>query len=285
MASQDLVASVGKLAADDFGKGNLPADVKLIKRLLNAHAVLIKLATPLDVNNPYCGETTIKAIENFQRTVMGINPPSGRIKPTSKGGSTLKALQKVPAAAGGLPPRPAFHTLSDQQTVAMFGGFTYDWTPKPDGVEYGYETIRVKDNWADLNLTPVTVEMGPVLGTKTVRFHRRAAKQFTGLWAAWKAAGLLPLVLTGGGTYAARYMRSKSAKAMNQRPKRLSMHAYGVAFDINIFWNGFNAPPAQPGTKGSVQELVPLAHQWGFYWGGHFSSNPDGMHFEIAKLL
>jgi len=28
---------------------------------------------------------------------------------------------------------------------------------------------------------------------------------------------------------------------------------------------------------------VPIAHDHGFYWGGHFSRS-DGMHFEVAKL-
>jgi hypothetical protein len=38
------------------------------------------------------------------------------------------------------------------------------------------------------------------------------------------------------------------------------------------------------GQKGCVRELVPIANEFGFYWGGHFS-RMDGMHFEIAKLL
>jgi hypothetical protein len=29
---------------------------------------------------------------------------------------------------------------------------------------------------------------------------------------------------------------------------------------------------------------VPVAHKFGFYWGGHFSRR-DGMHFEIAKVM
>jgi hypothetical protein len=28
---------------------------------------------------------------------------------------------------------------------------------------------------------------------------------------------------------------------------------------------------------------VPLAHEHGFYWGGHFSVR-DGMHFEVAQV-
>ena len=29
--------------------------------------------------------------------------------------------------------------------------------------------------------------------------------------------------------------------------------------------------------------MVPFAHDYGFYWGGHFSRH-DGMHFEVARL-
>ncbi len=36
--------------------------------------------------------------------------------------------------------------------------------------------------------------------------------------------------------------------------------------------------------RARVRELVPIAHRWGFYWGGHFASRADGMHFEVAFL-
>jgi D-alanyl-D-alanine carboxypeptidase-like protein len=32
-----------------------------------------------------------------------------------------------------------------------------------------------------------------------------------------------------------------------------------------------------------VRELVPIAAEDGFYWGGH-SSRCDGMHFEVAPV-
>lgn len=36
------------------------------------------------------------------------------------------------------------------------------------------------------------------------------------------------------------------------------------------------------GKQGCVRELVEIATEQGFYWGGHFKSRPDGMHFEVA---
>jgi predicted lactoylglutathione lyase len=42
--------------------------------------------------------------------------------------------------------------------------------------------------------------------------------------------------------------------------------------------------PALVGKDGSVRKLVEIAHQNGFFWGGHFT-RLDGMHWEIAKLI
>jgi hypothetical protein len=65
----------------------------------------------------------------------------------------------------------------------------------------------------------------------------------------------------------------------------LSNHAFGGAFDINDQWNGLGETPALVGARGCVRELVEIANRFGFFWGGHYSHRPDGMHFEIARLL
>ncbi len=41
--------------------------------------------------------------------------------------------------------------------------------------------------------------------------------------------------------------------------------------------------PARVGEHGCVREMVALAHEHGFYWGGHFA-RLDGMHFEVAVV-
>lgn len=38
------------------------------------------------------------------------------------------------------------------------------------------------------------------------------------------------------------------------------------------------------GEKETVLDLVKIANEHGFYWGGHFP-RLDGMHFEIAQLM
>jgi hypothetical protein len=38
------------------------------------------------------------------------------------------------------------------------------------------------------------------------------------------------------------------------------------------------------GQHGSVRELVSIANEHGFFWGGHFDKRRDGMHFEVAVI-
>jgi intein/homing endonuclease len=70
-------------------------------------------------------------------------------------------------------------------------------------------------------------------------------------------------------------------------------NSWGTAFDVNVPQNGLNKVPAMIGEIGCVRELVPIANECGFYWGGHFGKEVngkmvgrlDGMHFEIAKII
>lgn len=102
--------------------------------------------------------------------------------------------------------------------------------------------------------------------------------QLVALWAEWQRLGLLDRVLSFAGTYNPRFVRGRASQQV------LSNHAFATAFDINAAWNRLGAEPATFGTRGCVYELVPVAHRFGFFWGGHFTRR-DGMHFEVAKLV
>ncbi|MFM6344063.1 MAG: M15 family metallopeptidase, partial [Dolichospermum sp.] len=67
--------------------------------------------------------------------------------------------------------------------------------------------------------------------------------------------------------------------------RKLSNHAFGSAFDINASFNPLGQIPASISKKGSVRLLVSTANDYGFFWGGHFNTRKDGMHFEVAKIL
>lgn len=96
------------------------------------------------------------------------------------------------------------------------------------------------------------------------------------MWAAWEQVGLLAHVLSYAGSFEPRFQRGSTT---------LSNHAFGTAFDINEPQNKMGTMPALVGKPGGVRELVTIANEHGFFWGGHFKKRPDGMHFEVARLL
>jgi len=57
----------------------------------------------------------------------------------------------------------------------------------------------------------------------------------------------------------------------------MSLHAWGLAIDINAAWNGFNKTPTMD------MALVQCFTDAGFDWGGYWT-RPDGMHFQLAEL-
>jgi hypothetical protein len=124
----------------------------------------------------------------------------------------------------------------------------------------------------------------------TVRCHRLAAPLITQVFDAWERADLLHLIRTYEGCFVPRYKRDQAPGNSAHPEKRsvdveeLSNHSFGSAFDINYDDNKLGDIPAHCGMRGSTRELVEAANAIGFFWGGHFSTTKDGMHFEISKL-
>jgi hypothetical protein len=234
----------------------------------------------LDVDGDFTHDT-IEGTKDFQKS-QGLDQ-DGEVGP-----GTLKAAISVgfpdpdAAAATGedvlgpsWPPKPDFPSLGFMERAKIFGTFAFAPAPVPGNPE----AIKITDGWDKHNI--VTVDIPQLHGTKgcpngKVSFHTKGAKQLQGLWAAWEAAGLLPLVLTFDGAWNPRFVRGST--------KYLSNHSYGTAFDVNYSWNKLGCVPALVGKEGSVRKLVPIAHAHGFYAGMHFQ-RLDGMHFEIAKII
>jgi len=173
----------------------------------------------------------------------------------------------------------ALKALSPAQRQRLFGTIEYLPAPTRDNPE----AITITNDWERENIVTVTIPQlkgKPVDGkisSGRMSFHKKAVDQLKAMWAAWESAGLLELVLTYEGSYNARFIRGSRTD--------LSNHTYGTAFDINLQWNRLGQIPTAAGKHGSVRELVPIANEHGFFWGGHFKNRPDGMHFEVAKLL
>jgi len=172
----------------------------------------------------------------------------------------------------GLPPFKPL--VGNEHRARIFGKFRYHSQP----VDGNPENIVVLDGWEARNIVPVAIPQLSRInnGRTSVRFHKLAAKQLRGVWAAWEEAGLLPKVLSWQGSYVPRFIRGSRTT--------LSNHAFGTAFDINSSWNGLGVCPPFVGQEGCVRELVGIANQFGFYWGGHFPKRADGMHFEVAVV-
>ena len=75
---------------------NRSADVSSVQTLLNHHAQSSGLTQPLQVTGQ-CDESTMRAIETFQRQVVGLRRPDGRVDP---GGRTIRALDNPPVTPG-----------------------------------------------------------------------------------------------------------------------------------------------------------------------------------------
>lgn len=175
------------------------------------------------------------------------------------------------------PPRPALVPLTTNAgRQKVWGAFRFVHEPVPGN----RENIRILGSWEDENIVRVEIpQLRGVSGAPAstmVHFHRKAADQLRALWRAWEEAGLRPLVLTWEGSFVPRFVRGSTTV--------LSNHCYGNAFDVSAAWNALGTRPALVGQRGSVRELVPLANEHGFFWGGHFNGRPDGMHFEVAQV-
>ena len=175
------------------------------------------------------------------------------------------------------PAPPAFGPLvTNAERQAVFGRYEFESAP----LAHDADAVRVLGNWEEENIVWVNVpQLAGFKNTKRngdIQFHRLAAQQLVRLWQAWPDAGLLDRIRSFDGSYVPRFVRGSRSL--------LSNHAFGSAFDINAKWNKLAAVPALLGEEGCVRELVGIANQQGFYWGGHFRHRLDGMHFEVAQI-
>jgi hypothetical protein len=264
--------------------GNDPFDVQIVQKLLKAASA--KLSDPdLDPKSTdgHLTPETLTAIRAFQTDVVKAKSADGRI---DKGGRTFRTLLKsageVDTNPDGWPAMPAFSALSATQRSTLFGTFEYDAVTAGSDLD----AIKIKGHWVRDHITTGTIpQLAKIAHPKSTHqsFHKKAFAQFQALWQAWEDHGLLDRVLTYDGSFVPRFQRG-TARVPGVSP--LSNHSWGTAFDINYQWNKLGHTPAIIWETGCVFELVALAHEHGFFWGGHFHHpRVDGMHFEVAKIV
>jgi hypothetical protein len=226
------------------------------------------------------GPKTDAAVRAFQHSA-GLTP-DGIVGNQTWGALMSRGVTVLPSDAPATdktspnwPPRPAgVGPLSAAERGRLFGSFEFSPAPVPGNPE----AILITSRSAEFRIVEVSLpELVGVTGfprSGKVLFHAKGADQLRALVAAWDKARLLPHVRSWAGTYVPRFVRGSRTS--------LSNHSWGTAFDINAAWNGLGVRPALVGQHGCVRELVELAVEHGFYWGGWFG-RPDGMHFELRE--
>lgn len=159
------------------------------------------------------------------------------------------------------------------------------------GEEVSGAPIELLDGFEQANIARVLIpQLQGVLDGRTdaagnrfngpTKFYQPAIAQLLAAFAEIEAQGLKNRLLSFEGSFNARLKRRRGGGPVHEP----SNHSFGTAFDINADFNGQGNPPAPIGSRGSVRELVPIFERHGFRWGGLFTT-PDGMHFEVAKLV
>jgi len=139
------------------------------------------------------------------------------------------------------------------------GSLTYQ--VMPDG------SVVVDPKWVAQNIATETV---PIIGRMTC--HRAMFPQLIKALTEIEANGLADKI------HPEQYEGCYYPKLIEDTD-HLSMHAWGLAFDLNT-------PTNQRLTHGDMDPgVVAIFKKWGFRWGGDWKDTPDPMHFEMAALL
>jgi hypothetical protein len=131
------------------------------------------------------------------------------------------------------------------------------------GLPYGNDWVRLSPAFVHRYIVSRRV---PILGT--VSCHRAMVPHLRAALGELARRGLSGLVNPAdfAGCYAPRRIQPRG---------QLSLHAWGLAVDLNASRNPFR------GTSHQDPRLVRVMEKHGFTWGGRWPTRPDPMHFEL----
>lgn len=273
-------------------RGHVGSDVCRLQNFLIAQGITVQFGVDGDF-----GPATKAAVEMFQQreglAVDGVFGSKSALAAIDQGYENTCFEEPIPRTPSEIqsalrfPDKPSDIERPTQRTSdKLFGEFRYRYSPTPSRPQ----RIEILDHWVPDNIVSIPVPQlvgmvdrqtaSPRLMTEgEIRCHRLAAPRILALFSAWETARLSNRVLYYVGCFNPRLKRGTT----NPVRANLSNHSWGSAFDINSQENWIGRPDAIMGARGCVREMVRIANDEGFYWGGHFG-NRDGMHFEIAQL-
>lgn len=191
---------------------------------------------------------------NVLVVAAGDEPETVGERLASRVGGKLQLI-KPPA-----PQQAAQQPTQGRATSTRLEPFTY--TSMGDGM------IQIHGDWVRRNIVSFEIP-----GMGTARCHRLMVPQLLAALREIQEAGLYDHLEPGqyGGCFVPRHILFNPNRS-------LSMHAWGLAIDFNVRDNAFGARPQMD------MRIVRIFEKWGFEWGGWWST-PDGMHFELRRLV
>lgn len=204
-------------------------------------------------------------VSNDVAARLGLPPPNGLVLSGGKDDPTPLVLDVRKSVAKDarvdLLRAPAEHMsfFNVGDARRRLGSLTYQ--VMPDG------KVSVDPKWVSDNIVTQTV---PIIGRMTC--HKAMFPQLIKALTEIQAAGLADKI------HPDQYEGCFYPKLIEDSGD-LSMHAWGLAFDLNV-------PTNQRLTHGDMDPgVVSIFKKWGFRWGGDWKDTPDPMHFELAALL
>ena len=253
---------------DNIAKGYLALSYDTAKRVgVPLGAKVTVAGVPLEIGAlADTGLPDVEAIvSNDVAARLGLPPPNGLVLSGGKDDPMPLVLDVRKSVAKDArvdllrapADRMSFFDVGDARR--RLGSLTYQLMP--DG------SVVVDPKWVAQNIVTMSV---PVLGRMTC--HKAMFPQLIKAFTEIEAAGLADKI------HPDQYEGCYHPKLIEDTD-HLSMHAWGLAFDINT-------PTNQRLTKGDMDPaVVAIFKKWGFRWGGDWKGTPDPMHFELAALL
>jgi hypothetical protein len=207
---------------------------------------------------------TLGGTQNDQVLTVGVQPGTSLDALGTSLNDEIPGSELVPLIPPDLMSNP--DPLTGEMENASSGGGGIIGTMNYRILDDGF--IKPEKAWVDSNIATASVS---IIGEVTC--HRLMIPQLQAALSEIESAGLADELRPDdyGGCYVPRFIDRNPSLP-------LSMHAFGLAVDINVSTN-------QLGTEGDMNpRIVEIFERWGFVWGGEWS-RPDPMHFELGRLV